>query len=93
MKVVTKYKRVEIEFNKQIVSVCFNSVKDALVYTILRYKKASKIRERACNDEGYPAVLFSYLKDKGIIDKELFESRQRLLRKANLLNSLSHSWM
>ena len=33
MKVVTKYKRVEIEFNKQIVSVCFNSVKDALVYT------------------------------------------------------------
>lgn len=92
MKVVTKYKCVEIEFNKQIVSVCFNSVKDALVYTSW-YKKASKIRERACNDEGYPAVLFSYLKDKGIIDKELFESRQRLLRKANLLNSLSHSWM
>ncbi|TGB52859.1 hypothetical protein CRT22_23925 [Escherichia sp. E5028] len=92
MKVIAKYKRVEIEFNKKIVSVNFSSVKDALIYTDW-YKKASEIRERACTDESYPAELFSYLKNKGFIDKELFESRQRLLRKAHLLNSLNHGWM
>ncbi|EBZ2008206.1 hypothetical protein LEW62_004389 [Salmonella enterica] len=92
MKVIAKYKRVEITFNMELVSLSFESVKDALVFTEW-YKQASKIRERACTDKSYPAELYNYLKNKGIINKDLFESRQRMLRKAHLLNSLPLRWM
>lgn len=92
MKVIAKYKRVEITFNNELVSVSFNSVKDALVFTDW-YKQVSKIRERACTDKSYPSELYYYLKSKGIINKDLFESRQRMLRKAHLLNSLTPGWL
>ncbi|EAB8175172.1 hypothetical protein K2895_001050 [Shigella sonnei] len=92
MKVIAKYKRVEITFNKELVSLSFSTVKDALVFTDW-YKKASRIRERACTDKSYPAELYAYLKNKGIINKDLFECRQRMLRKAHLLNSLTSGWM
>lgn len=92
MKVIAKYKRVEITINHELVSVSFSSVKDALVYTDW-YKQVSKIRERACTDKKYPAELFNYLKNKGIINQDLFASRQRMLQKAHLLNSLMPRWM
>lgn len=92
MKVIAKYKRVEITFNQELVSVSFSSVKDALVFTDW-YKHVCKIRERACTDKSYPAELYNYLKNKGIINKELFESRQRMLRKAYLLDALTPGWL
>ncbi|ECU0714623.1 hypothetical protein [Enterobacter hormaechei] len=92
MKVVAKYKRVEISFPHEIVSLTFDSVKDALTYTEF-YKRVSLIRERANIDSKYPSELYDYLKDKGVISKELFESRQRMLRKAHLLSTISSKWM
>ncbi|EIY8279345.1 hypothetical protein MNZ66_004480 [Salmonella enterica] len=92
MKVIAKYKRVEITFSNECISMQFRSVKDALTYTEW-YKKVSLIRERARVDISYPNELYNYLKEKGIINADLFESRQRMLRKAHLLCSLTPRWM
>ncbi|KAA1141935.1 hypothetical protein D3H66_19360 [Citrobacter portucalensis] len=92
MKVIAKYKKVEITFTSQCVSLNFNSVKDALTYTEW-YKRAIITRVRASSDISYPSELYSYLKNKGIINTEQFLSRQSMLRKANLLSSLQSHWL
>lgn len=92
MKVIAKYKKVEITFTSQCVSINFNSVKDALTYTEW-YKRAIITRVRASIDISYPSELYSYLKNKGIINTEQFLSRQSMLRKANLLSSLQSHWL
>lgn len=92
MKVIAKYKRVEITFTSECVSLNFRSVQDALTFSDW-YKRVVLIRHRARVDTSYPRELYNFLKEKGIINAELFLSRQRMLRKAHLLNSLTPHWM
>lgn len=93
MKVIAKFKTVQVTYpDGDVVDVKCKTLKDALVFSA-RLVKVFPYRERSRIDKSYLIDFYNYLKSKGYIETELFNSNMKLLMKADLVRQLSKRWM
>ncbi|EJJ0671692.1 hypothetical protein C3D80_20180 [Cronobacter sakazakii] len=93
MRVIAKFRTVEITYpNGDVGRIVCRSLKDALEYAC-RFASVIKVRTRATHDKQYLETFYEYLKNKGYIEKETFEKRQAMLKKASLVHELSARWV
>lgn len=88
MKVIVKFRTVEVTYNTGVVAaIKCKTISDALSFD-KHFKNAIIKRERACNDESYLQEFYAYLKSKGLVERQCYESHLNLQRKAHLVSML-----